>query len=344
MLKKIKYGKISVVVFLTVLIWVVADLAKTEEYPVSGAIITVAKSHDPSLLVTFNNKSSVSIDNIVLKGPASKIAQVKRQLNEGEIALKFSLNPTEQEGMTTPGKNTYSLNVLDFLRQSDQIKELGLRVASCSPTTLSVNVVPLVEKSLDVKCVDENGADVKTETIEPPKVDIYVLEDWVGGATVQLTRTEKEQAKNSAIEKIPYVELVPGQIRYASTAVTIKTLPEENQLTDYTITPTLCIAYSLNMQGEYKAEVANLDEVISSFTISATPAAKQAYENQPFQITLYILDDDKKTTGPQRKEVVYNFPQEFLRNKEIKLKGQPAEARFKLIHLSSAKPQPGAEP
>lgn len=344
MLRKIKYGKISVVVFLTVLIWVYADLAITEEYTVSGAVITVAKSHDPSLLITFDNKSSVSTDNIVLKGPASKITQVKRRLNEGEITLKFSLNPTEQEGMATPGKNTYSLNVLDFLRQSDQIKELGLRVASCSPSTLSVNVVRLVEKSLDVKCVDENGADVKTETIEPPKVDMYVLEDWHGPAIVQLTRTEKEQAKNSAIEKIPYVELVPSQIRYAPTVVKIKTLPEENQLTDYTITPTLGITLSTILQGEYKVEMINLDEVISSFTISTTPAAKQAYENQPFQMTLYILDEDKKTTGPQRKEVVYNFPQEFLRDKEIKLKGQPAEARFKLIALSSVKPPSGAEP
>ena len=74
-MKKIKYGKIFVVVFLTALIWIVADLAKTEEYAVCGAIITVAKSTDPGLLVSFNNKSSVSIDNIVLKGPASKIAQ-----------------------------------------------------------------------------------------------------------------------------------------------------------------------------------------------------------------------------------------------------------------------------
>lgn len=332
------------VVFLTVLIWVVADLAKTEEYPVSGAIITVAKSTDPSLLVIFNDKSSVSIDNILLKGPASKIAKLKRQLNESETPLKFSLNLAEEE-MAIASKSPHTLNVLDFLSRSDQIKQLGLTVASCSPSTLSVNVVRLVEKSLDVKCVDEDGISVKTETIDPSKVDMYVLEDWVGGATVKLTRTDQEQAKNVAIEKTPYVELLPGQIRYAPTDVKIKTLPEEQQLTDYTITPTLGITLSTILQGEYKVDVTNLDEVISPFTISATPAAEQAYKRQPFHITLYILDDDnKKTTEPQRREVVYNFPQEFLRDKEIKLKGQPAEARFKLTPLSSAKHQPGAEP
>jgi len=340
---KIKYGKISVVVFLTVLIWVVADLAKTEEYSVSGALINIAKSTDPGLWVSFDNKSAVAINNIVLKGPASKISQVKRQLNNGEIVLKFSLNPVEEEGMTIPG--THTLNLLNFLRESDQIKELGLAVASCNPNTLFVRVVKLVEKSLDVKCVDEDGVPVKTETIDPSKVDMFVPEDWAGGATVQLTRSEIGQAKYSAIEKTPYVELAAGQPKYAAAVVKIKTLPEERQLTDYTIKPTkLGITLSPNLQGEYEVDVTNLDAVMSPVAIRATPAAKQAYELQPFHITLYILDDDKKTTDEQRKEVIYLFPPEFLRNKEIELKGQPAEARFKLVPLSVAKPQPAGAP
>ena len=100
----------------------------------------------------------------------------------------------------------------------------------------------------------------------------------------------------------------------------------------------------MNLLGEYKPDVINYNEVVSPFTILATPEAKQAYESQPFQKTLYILDDDRKK-GPdeeQRRKVVYNLPEEFVRKDEIRLKNpqQTAVAKFKLIPLTSAKTPP----
>ena len=62
-------------------------------------------------------------------------------------------------------------------------------------------------------------------------------------------------------------------------------------------------------------------------------------------MTLYIFDDDAKkgqTEQPPRR-VVYNFPEEFVRAGEIELKNpdQPAEAKFKLIDLTSGQTPPG---
>ena len=85
MIRKIKYSKITIVIFLTVLIWVWADLALDETVSVPGAMITVAES-SPELWINFDGKTSASIDNIVLKGPASKIADIKRELNDGSLA------------------------------------------------------------------------------------------------------------------------------------------------------------------------------------------------------------------------------------------------------------------
>ena len=337
-MKKIKYGKIFIVVFLTVLIWIVADLAKSERYSVPRAVITIAKSADPSLWVSFDKKSSVSIDNILFKGPASKIARLKRQLNQSDTPLKFSLNPVAED-MTIVSEGSYPLSVLNFLRQTDQIKELGLTVESCSPPTIVVSVVKLVEKSLNVECVNEKGTVLKTETIDPPKVSMFVPQDWTLNTTVKLNPTEKDQAKSSVIEKIPYVELGPGQIRYASTPVKVKILPDIRQLSDSTIIPTLGITLSPNLPGQYEVKITNLNAVISPVTIQATSAAKQAYEDQPFQIILYILDDDEE----QRREVVYNFPQEFLRSNEIKLKGSPVVAQFRLVPLASTESRPAVE-
>jgi len=339
MAKKLNYGKIVAVVLITVLIWVWADLALDEEFSVSGGTISVAKSIKPNLWVSFNDKSSVSIEKIVLKGSASKITEAKRKLKEGSLVLEFFLDPEHEEAMVGPDK----LDVVTFLRQSDRIRQLGLTVESSDPNALPVNAVKLVEKSLVVKCIDEDQNPVKTATIEPAQVNMFVPEDWEGAkleAKVSLTHSEINQARLSAIEKVPYIELAADQTRLSATTVKITTPPEEELLGDYPITTaTLGITLSANLQGKYKVVVTNLDEVIRAITIRATPDAKRAYEKMPYQVILEIDDEDAKSTEPLRRELVYNFPPEYDRKDEIRLNQQPIIARFKLIPLTSEQAQ-----
>ncbi len=335
MLGKIKYGKIAVVISLTILIWVWADLALDDEVIVPKATINAAFSKD--IWVSFNNKATVSIDDIKLKGPAGKIADVRRRLNDGTLVLDFLLNP-EREGMTTTG--LHSLKVLDFVKKSEQmkIKELsGLTVEACKQEIIDVNVVELVEKSLDIECFDENGDPLEVASIEPSKVDIFVPTDSRLTARVELTPREIEQARLSVVTKSPFVVFAEGQTRQSSAPVEIKMPPEADSLSEYLIDEAkLGFTLSEILQGLYKVAV-NYNEVVRPFTISATEEAKLAYESQPFQMTLYILDSDAQKVE-QRREVVYNFPEEFVRRGEIKLKSpqQAAVATFKLIPLSSA--------
>ena len=341
MVKKIKYGKVLAVVFLTVLIWVWADLAKTEDFSVSNATISIAKSANPNLWVGFNDESSVLINRIVLKGSASKIAYAKRKIRDTEGVLKFTLDP-EQEAMTEPEE--YSLDVLDFLKKNDRIRQLGLTVESCEPGTVDVQVFKLVKKTLMVKCFDESGTPVKVETIKPPEVDISILEDWGAAAKVQLNPREIRQARASAIKKTPYVELPSGEIKRAHTTVKIKLPLIEETLQPYSITSaTLGFTFSANLVGKYDVELLNPADM-AMVSVMATPAAKSAYEQQPYKMLLYILDGDEKNKAEQKKQVVYNFPEQFVRNDEIELNQPPAVARFKLILLSPAQtPSGGAE-
>ncbi|MBA7623413.1 hypothetical protein ES703_30809 [subsurface metagenome] len=343
MIGKIKYGKIAIVIFLTVLIWVWVDLALDVEYTAPKATINVAFS--PNLWVSFDNKPSASIDKIDLKGPASKIAEVRRKLNDGSLALDFFLDPV-REGMTTAGPHT--LTVLDFVRRSEKIKELGgLTVEDCKPEIIDVIVVELVEKPLEIECFNENGAPLEIESIEPSKVVMSVPDDSRLTAQVQLTPREIEQARISAVVKTPYVVLAPGQTRPAPKPVRIKMPPEADSLSEYTIERAkLVIAMSVNLLTKYDVEF-NHNEVVSPFPILATLEAKQAYESQPVQMTLYILDEDANK-GPEDvipRKVFCNFPEEFVRKNEIRLKNpqQPAEAKFKLIRLTSA-PAPPSGP
>lgn len=339
MVKKVNYGKILAVVFITVLIWVWADLALDEELPDKPAVIIVDESANPKLWVSFNGDHNADI-KITLSGPHAAIAEEARKLKEGK-RLEFDFDAA-QEKMDAPG--SYTLNLLSFLQKNKGIRQQGLKVQACEPEIITVNVVKLVEKSLTVRCFDENKIPVKVESIDPPKVNMFVPEEWSGEkltANVQLTRREINQARLSAVEKAPYIELAAGQIRELQRTVKISMPPDEYLLADYTIT-TAKLRFSLSpiLQGKYKVVVDNLDEVIRTITIRATADAKRAYEKMPYQVILEIDDEDASSTEPLRRELIYNFPDEYLRKDEIRLNQQPVTARFKLIPLPSAETPP----
>jgi hypothetical protein len=338
MKRKPKYGKIAIVVFITVLIWIFADLALDEILPVSNATISVVKSN-PQLWVSFDDASSFLIEEVLIKGPLRRIAELNKKLEEQEW-LKIDFDAAS-EGMNEPG--SYSLSLLTFLQKDKEIKRLGLKVESCKPETLPVKVVGLVSRLLDVKCVDEDQNPLGEATIDPAQVEMLVPEDWDSEkliAEVKLTSREIEQARIAAIDKTPYIRLAASQIRQATQSVVVKLPPEPDRLTNYTITaPTISIALSPTLQRKFSVEITNLEEVLSPIAIKATPEAERAYRLQPSpRMTLYIFDEDtKKGQEEQSKKVVYNFPQEFVRKGEIELQNpqQPAEAKFKLVPISS---------
>ena len=133
-----------------------------------------------------------------------------------------------------------------------------------------------------------------------------------------------------------------SQRREIATELKVTMPPQEDILKDYTVTEAklgIALSVNLNLQGKYKVEVTNLSEVISPVAIKATPAAKQAYESMRYQVILEIDDEDTKSEETRR-EVVYNFPEEFVRKNEIILNQSPAQARFKLKPISPSTENP----
>ena len=331
MKKKIKVGKILIVVFLTVLIWVWADMAQDESYTISNALISVDKSTPRDLWITFDNKSTIVADEIVVKGSAGKITDLRRHLVTGQLKTQFFLYPGQDRDSAISG--TYDLS--NLLRKNNTLKKYGVTIVSCKPQTISVKVVKLVKKSLEVKCVDENMTDVKAQTIQPAKIDMYVLKEWEGEKLVayaSLTNTETQQARIDNIEKTPFVELALGQIRPSPVDVKIKLPETEKELQSYEINPcTVGFVFTQNLAGMYEVELINKPEM-ASVAILATLEAKRAYELQPFQIQVNILEEDVKNTGTLTKTPIYNFPEKFVRRDEIKLKQLTVQqAQFRLI-------------
>lgn len=334
MAKNSYIGKISIVIFLTVLIWVWADLAQDEELALSNvATLSVAKSSDPTLWLSFEGadtslQSSVTLANIELKGSASRVRDVDRMRNRGELDVALFLVP-EQEGFTETGTRT--LDMFNFLRQSDTIRQLGLTVENCEPKTLTVHIRQLVEKSLPVECVDEDGRQLKAE-VEPSSVSMFVPPDEVLVATVSLLSAEQSVARTTAIQKTPYVELAPGQQRDATTKVTV-TLPAVDALKDYQVSGTYGFCFSPNLQGKFRVELEGNPADLANVLIKATPPAYQAYADAPYQVILYIHDEDRQATEVIRRPVVFSFPEEYVRRDEIKPDQSPLEARFRLLPI-----------
>lgn len=86
---------------------------------------------------------------------------------------------------------------------------------------------------------------------------------------------------------------------------------------------------------------------MGSVAIRATPEAKRAYENMRYHVILEIDDSDKDKSSPPaagepaqeiRRDLVYNFPPEFLRKDEITLNQSPAQARFRLTPVAAETP------
>jgi hypothetical protein len=336
---RLNYRKIAVVVFITVLIWVWADLALDEMLSDRPATIMVDEAASPKLWVSLNQAPSVDI-RITLSGPPAAITEERKKLKAGK-RFEFDFD-AGQEKMDEPGH--YTLTLLPYLQKNKQIRRLGLKTQSCDPEKLSVDVVELVKKPLVVNCVDEEQMPVKTAAIEPAQVEMYVPVDWTAeklNAKVLLTKREIAQARLAPIKKSPYIELAANYKRESQLPVLVKTPPRQDQLRDYTITTaTLGFTFSPNLQGKYKVEVTNLNEVIRAITIRATPDAKRAYDEMRYQVILEIDDADKDTAleKPLRKQLIYNFPPEYIRKDEIILIQQPVMARFKLILLADQTP------
>jgi len=341
--RKLKFSKIALVVCITALIWVWADLALDETPPPRPADIVMGESVSERLWISFGQVPKLEV-RVTLSGPHSAFVALERRLRaQGLKKLRFVFDPSAENITEPPGR---TIRTVDLLQKNKQLRDLGLKVEACEPDVLNVDVVALVEKTLPVECFDESGIALKTEN--DPSVTMFVPED-TRTAQVRLTRKEIAQARQGEIEKRPYVILAENQIRRAPEPVKIQLAPEQEHLAVYSISPgTLDIALSPALQGQYDVEITNLPQVLARIGIRASAEAKRAYEMQPMPLmTLHISDEDaKKDQEEQSKAVVYNFPREFVRKGEIELENpdQPAVVKFKLIRLPRPETPPAGTP
>lgn len=322
MLQKAK--KPLIVIFITALIWIYSDFSLEEDLT-DQSITIVARTSDPQLWVSFNNESFVTV-KADLRGPGSEIRRLKRDPNELQVVFD-----AETERFEAPGGR---LVVLRFLQERPEIKKLNLKVKDCRTYELDVQVVELVQKTLEIQCYDENGTVIPKAEIAPDTIKMSAPADRQI-ARVRLNAIERKQAREDQIEKYPYILMPDGSEAAYDKPVKIKLPATSENFKQSTIAGNLGYVYSGNIAGKYQVVLENEADIVR-VQISATPKAKAAYEAQSFQVLLEIDDKDASADEVVPRKVIYNFPQDFIRTGDIQLSQDVKTARFKLVPVGPA--------
>lgn len=310
--------KLAAVVFLTLLIWAWAYLSLERQTSLQGGI-ELSPAAGPEYLVTFAGGAGSFPIKLTFKGPPSKISEIERQYHAAMIdpllqPLVYYYLPLDYGHTQT---STYTLDLLELIRKSPVYREMALTLETCEPPRVEVNVEVLVEKQLVVQCIDENGAPLQAADIKPGQVPMYVRSDYTGPATIRLSGQQIAAARKSTIRQRPYVDLGPtGPRRFAPAEVRIS-LPAAQELNPYVFQPqSIGFVFSRNTQGRFRVQIENESD-LRTVQLRATEAAYAAYQRMRHHLLIEIRDEDAGLAEIPPREVIFNFPPEFVRSGQI---------------------------
>lgn len=321
--------KFLAVVFLTLLIWAWAFLSLETDH-IWVVTLKTAPAAASDYWVTYTNKGLEQVDNLrlTLKGAPAKISEMAaRYRNEKP---EFFYDPKEF-GHDKGGD--FTLDMTEYFRRHPRMKEHTLTLESCIPDRIEVRVEKLTPKLLVVQCVDENGAAIKHESIEPAQVEIPVRKDYTGAAYITLTTQQAERARRLPVTEKPYVEIAPGKRQYAGITVQI-TLPETEPLKEQVFQPMIGYVVSPVLLGKYKIELLNESDLKTIRNIRATDKAFEVYKKQRYHFLIEIRDGDESLSEIPPRPVIYNFPPEFVKTGQIEAPVPPHQAQIKLTPLT----------
>jgi hypothetical protein len=333
-----KIKKVVAVVFLTLLIWAWAYLSLEREVSLWGSI-EVSPATGPELLATFKGGDSSFPIKLTFKGPPAKVSEIERLyraalMDPKQERLVFYYLPQDFGHTQT---DTYTLDLLEFIRTNPAYQEMALTLEACEPARLEVDVEALVKKQLPVQCLNESGTPLKAADIKPGQVAMYVQSAYTGPAYIQLSSQQIEAARKSPIRQRPYVSFgLTGPRRMSAEEVRIS-LPTTEELNEYPFQPqNIGFIFSRNstIPAKYRIQIENESD-LRTIQIRATEEALNAYQKMRQHLLIEIRNDDANLTEIPAREVIFNFPEEFVRSGQIEATASKS-ATIKLVPLTPA--------
>lgn len=317
MAKSKKIKKTLLIIMLTSLIWVWADLSGDSNLSNKRATLRVSPGLSRDTWVTINGKSSVDI-YLDIKGPAARIEELKRD-NE---PLEVFFSPPEDMD-----KAAYQYPLMTLLQNYDRLNSMGLTVEQCRPATIEVAVEELVTKQLKVICIDEHNLIVDNVNIEPSFVDMPVRDYWSGErltAFVKLSPNQIAQLDSNPVNATPYVEIDPQRFVYGDRTVTVSAASEtRDRKSSYALSgPRIGFIYNQNIADKYIVQITERSDGLNTLQFLATEDAYEIYRRNAYHILIEIVEADINIAAegkpmPFTKEVIYNFPIQAVRENKI---------------------------
>ena len=330
-----KAKKFAAVVFLTLLIWAWAYLSLERQVSMGGSI-ELSPAAGPEYLVAFKGGDTAFPLKLTFKGPPAQVTEMERRyraalMDPKHEQLTYYYMPKDYGHIQT---DTYIIDLLEFIRNSPAYQEMALTLVACEPARVEVEVEVLVEKQLVVQCIDDTGAPLKAAGINPGQVPMYVRPAYTGPATVRLSAQQIAAARQGPIRQRPYVDLGPlGPRRTALEEVRIS-LPATEQLNEQVFqSQRIGIVFSRNTQGRFRVQIENESD-LRTMNLRATDAAYAAYQKMPYHLLIEVRDEDIALTEIPPREVIFNFPPEFVRSGQIEATSSHT-AKIRLIPVTT---------
>jgi len=334
-----KVKKLAAVVFLTLLVWAWAYLSLERQISLWGTI-ELSPAAGPEYLVAFEDGASFPV-KLTFKGTPTKVSEIERRYRSALMdplheKLVYYYMPQDY-GHTTTG--SYTLDLLDFIRQSPTYREMALTLEACEPSRVEVDVEVLESKQLAVRCIDETGAPLAAADIQPGQVEMYVRPTYTGPAYIRLSAQQIAAARQGPIRQRPYVDLGPtGPRRIADEEVRIA-LPATEQLNEYPFQPqSIGFIFSRNstIPSRFRVQIENESD-LRTIHFRATEEAYEAYRRMRYHLLIEIREEDAALEEIPPREVIFNFPPEFVRTGQI----EATSSKTAMIQLVPVSPSGG---
>ncbi|AQQ10350.1 hypothetical protein L21SP3_02182 [Sedimentisphaera cyanobacteriorum] len=328
-------SKIVIVSFLTLLIWVWADLSNDTILKDKKVEIKLATSQPENLWVSLGDSDSTTV-RADFKGPSARIDELKRELS----ALEVYFDPSVLEGRS----ESFKYPVRGLIQDSPRVRRLGLTVENCQPSSIEVTTQQLQKKQLGLTCIDKNNNLILNAVTEPASVEMYVPPHWSGDdlkAVVSLSQQQISEASEDAAQAKAYVEIEPGRRTYYENPVEVSIQTEKGKLETFLLNgPRIGVLMNENIAEQYSVKIISRSEALTTIQINSTREAYEAYKAKQYQMIVYVYPEDlpgsdKTESEPIERKVHYFFPEEYRKEDLISPVESGVEPRvtFKLISV-----------
>ena len=309
--------KVALVIYLSALIWVWADLSNDLILEGKGVTVLISNDRPKDIWVGLEGADSVQI-SVDLKGPSARIDELKRDV----AALEVYFSPSELSEMS----DNFKYPIKNLVQESPRIRELGLTVEKCKPSSIDITMERLEKKQLKVVCIDENSNRITNVSIDPANIEMYVPSHWSGEnltATVVINSDQHTAAMTKSVSLRPWVEIEADRKVFAEKSVKVHLIAQEANLETFLLNgPRIGLLMNEQVAKDYRVEIVSRNEALTTIQVQASQEAYQKYKSEKYQMIVSIYPEDvpSGTDLPQdiERQVDYFFPKLFERQGLIK--------------------------